>query len=62
MHQAREPVLGRAIDDEIRGLLAGARQFRPNARIIRHERAIGQAGPVAPDRSVETAARSGSTS
>src|SRR5205085_11116324 len=53
LHEPRNAVLARALDLEVRRGLAGPGRFRPDAGIAGREGAVGQPGPVAPDRRIE---------
>src|SRR6266850_623844 len=53
MHQAGHAMLARALDLEVRRGLARPGGLRPDAGVARQQRAVGQSGPIAPDRRVE---------
>src|SRR2546421_1923490 len=61
LHESRHAMAARSLDLEVGRRLAGSRSLRPNARVARRERAVGQSRPVAADRPGETigAARGG---
>src|SRR5215813_2043004 len=54
VHDAREPVLGRPLDHEIRRRLPWTRQLRPDPAIVGHERAVRQPRPIVADALVES--------
>src|SRR6185503_1247605 len=53
MHQSGDAVLARSLDVEVGRRLAGAGGLRADAGVAGRESAVGQSGPVAPDRGVE---------
>src|SRR6184192_2725405 len=49
LHEPRHAMAARSLDLEIGRRLAGSRGLRPDARVSRRERAVGQPRPIAAD-------------
>src|SRR5688572_8879603 len=53
IHETWNTVFGRGLDAEIRLRLARTVQFRPNTRVVGHQRTVGERRPIVADRLIE---------